>query len=248
MAKSSGLGDNYYVAQYDLSGDIGSLGSISGGNEPLDVTAINASAHERVGGIRDGTIEFTTFINTAVGQEHAALSPLPTTDVIVSYFRGATLGDAAASMVAKQANYDIERGDDGSITASVEALANAYGLQWGVQLTAGKRTDTAATDGTSVDLGTGSLAFGLVAFLHVFSFSGTSVTVKIQESSDNGAGDAWADVTGGGFTAATGATSQRIATSLTQTVERYIRCVTTGTFSSAVFSVNAVRNDTLTAF
>jgi hypothetical protein len=30
MAKQSGLGDNLYVAGYDLSGDIGSLETISG--------------------------------------------------------------------------------------------------------------------------------------------------------------------------------------------------------------------------
>ena len=80
------------------------------------------------------------------------------------------------------------------------------------------------------------------------SFTGTSVTVKIQESSDNGAGDAWADVTGGGFTAATGVTTQRLETARGQTVERYLRAVTTGTFSSATFAVVAVRNDTSTVF
>jgi hypothetical protein len=55
-------------------------------------------------------------------------------------------------------------------------------------------------------------------------------------------------VTGGGFTAATGVTSQRIATSSSQTVERYLRVVTTGTFSSAVFAVTVVRNDTAVSF
>ena len=30
MAKQSGLGDNFYIGGYNLSGDVGSLGSISG--------------------------------------------------------------------------------------------------------------------------------------------------------------------------------------------------------------------------
>jgi hypothetical protein len=92
--------------------------------------------------------------------------------------------------------------------------------------------------------------FGLQAYLHVFAVVGTSVTVKLQESSDN-SGDAYADVTGGGFTAVTavaGTGSQRIQTSRTQTIERYLRVVTTGTFSSATFAVAVVRNDTSVVF
>jgi hypothetical protein len=87
----------------------------------------------------------------------------------------------------------------------------------------------------------------LQAYLQVFSFTGTSVTVKIQESSDNAVGDAFADVVGGTFTAATGRTAERIATAAIN-VERYLRVVTTGTFSSAVFAVTAIRNDTSVVF
>ncbi|MFI9235768.1 hypothetical protein [Streptomyces sp. NPDC053079] len=248
MAKQSGLGDNLYVAGYDLSGDIGSLGGISGGPAALEVTAIDKSAFERIGGLRDGKLEYTAFFNKATDRAHLRLSTLPTTDVITSYFRGTALGGASANIVAKQLNYDGTRGNDGAFTFAVEAQANGYGIQWGKSLTAGKRTDTTATNGSSVDFGTGSTAFGLQAFLHVFAFTGTSVTVKLQESSDDGSGDAWADVTGGAFTAATGVTSERIATSASQTVERYLRVVTTGTFSNAVFAVSVIRNDTATVF
>jgi hypothetical protein len=81
----------------------------------------------------------------------------------------------------------------------------------------------------------------------VFSVAGTSVTVKLQESSDNGT-DPWADVTGGGFAAATPAASpqcQRIETANDLTVERYLRVVTTGTFTSAIFAVCIVKNEDL---
>jgi len=248
VAKQSGLGDNLYVAGYDLSGDISALGRIGGGPTALDVTGIDKSAFERIGGLRDGSLEFASYFNDAAGQAHPRLSTLPTTDVSITYCRGTTLGNPAAAIVAKQINYDGTRGDDGAFTFAVQAQANGYGLEWGRQLTAGKRTDTTATNGSSVDFGTGSTAFGLQAYLHVFAFTGTSVTVTIQESSDDGAGDAWAAVTGGAFTAATGVTSERIATSASQTVERYLRVVTSGTFSNAVFAVTVVRNDTAIAF
>ncbi|MFI9200159.1 hypothetical protein [Streptomyces sp. NPDC053048] len=248
MAKQSGLGDNLYVAGYDLSGDIGSLGGISGGPAALEVTGIDKSAFERIGGLRDGKLEFTAWFNPATDRAHQRFRSLPTTDVITSYFRGTTLGNPSANIVAKQINYDGTRADDGAFTFAVEAQANGYGLEWGRSMTAGKRTDTTATNGSSVDFGTGSTAFGLQAYLHVFAFTGTSVTVKLQESSDDGAGDAWADVTGGAFTAATGITSERITTSSSQTVERYLRVVTTGTFSNAVIAVSVVRNATAVTF
>lgn len=248
MAKQSGLGDALYIAGYDLSGDINALGNVGGGPAALDFTGINKSAHERKGGIRDGRFQFTSFFNPAAAAAHPRLSALPRGDVILSYFRGTTAGGESANLVAKQANYDGTRGDDGSFIFAVEALANGYGVEWGTSMTAGLRTDTEATDGDSVDFGSGSTAFGLQAYLHVFAFTGTSVTVKLQESSDDAAADAWADVTGGGFAAATGITSERIQTARDQTVERYLRVVTTGTFTNAVIAVSVVRNDVATSF
>lgn len=245
MAKQTGLGDRCFVAGIDLSGDVGSLSRIGGGPTPLEVTGIDKSAHERIGGLRDGAIEFSAFFNPAAGQAHPTLSTLPTTDRIVTYCRGATLGNAAASLVGKQINYDGTRGNDGAFTLAVQAQANAFGLEWGRQLTAGKRTDTTATNGASVDHTTVSTAFGWQAYLHVFAFTGTSVTVTLQDSADN---VAWANLTGGAFTAATGVTSQRLAGGSSATVRRYLRAITTGTFTEAVFSVAFTRNETAVSF
>lgn len=247
MSKQSGLGDNFYVAGVDLSGDTGSLQSIHGGmGATIEVTGIDKSAFERIGGLRDGGVDWTAYFNDATSHAHPTLSPLPTADVILTYCRGTTLGNAAAAMVAKQTNYDGTRADDGSLTFKVNAVANGYGLEWGRQLTAGKQTDTAAGNSTSVDHTTVSTAFGWQAYLHVFSFTGTSVTVKIQDSAND---SVFADLSGAGFTTATGVTSERIAAaSLTATVRRYLRVVTTGTFSSAVFAVAFVRNETATSF
>lgn len=244
MAKTAGMGDNCYIGGYDLSGDVGSLSRIGGGPAALEVTAINASAFERLGGVRDGGLEFSSWFNATAGQAHPVLSALPTANVIGTYFRGTAIGNPAASMVAKQINYDGTRGTDGSFSFSVSMLPNGYGLEWGDQLTAGKRTDTGATAGTAFDSGAATTNFGLQAYLQVFSFVGTDVTIKLQESSDN-AGDAYADVTGGGFTQVTaGPTTQRIATATNLAVERYLKVttVTTGGFTSCVFAVQVTRN------
>lgn len=247
MAKQGGMGDNLYVGGYNLSGDIGSLGKIGGGPAPLDLTGIDKSAFERRGGLRDGSIEFTSYFNPSIDQAHDRLSDLPTIDVLVSYFRGTALGGQSANLVGKQINYDPSRAADGSLTIGVQALANGFGLEWGTSMTAGRRTDGTAGAGTAVDFGAAS-AFGLQAYLHVFAFTGTSVTVKLQESSDAGGVDTWADVVGGGFAAATGVTSQRIATTSNLAVEQFLRVVTTGTFTNAVFAVSVARNDTEVLF
>lgn len=242
MSKQTGLGDNYYVDLYDLSGDTNSLGAIAGGNTPIDVTGIDKSAFERLGGLRDGRVEWVSYFNDASGQEHPALSPLTSSDRIVSYFRGTAIGSPAASMVGKQINYDPTRAATGELTIAVQALANAYGLEWGLQATAGKRTDASATAAAGVTAldGTAGTNFGLQAYLHVFSLGSGTPTVKLQESSDNGA-DAYADVTGGTFGAVT-AGSYRIATATNLAVERYLKVVTTGTFTNLVFAVQVVRN------
>lgn len=249
MAKQSGLGDNLYVAGWDFSGDWASIQDIGGGPAPLVVTGIDKSAFERIGGQRDGRLNATSYFNPAAGQAHPRLSLLPRTDVILSYCRGTTLGNPAACINAKQTNYDPTRAADGSFTFNVSALGNSFGLEWGVQLTAGKRTDTAATNGTGVDLTTVSTAFGLTAYLHSFSFVGTDVTVKIQDSADN---ISFADVTGAAFTQITSATpsAERIATASSQAVRRYLRAVTvtTGGFTSLVFAVTVNRFETAVTF
>ncbi len=247
MAKTGGMGDNFYAGGHDLSGDIASLERIGGGPNPLPLTGINASAHERAGGIRDGAFEVTSWFNPSLTQEHVVFSPLPRTDVILSYFRGTALGNPAASIVAKQVNYDGERGADGSFAFTVSALPNGYGVEWGDQATAGMRTDTGATAGTGFqDVGTVTTNFGLQAYLQVDAFDGTDITIKLQESSDNGA-DAYADVVGGGFTQITtgqAPKAQRIATATNLAVEEWLKVttVTTGGFVSCTFAVMVVRN------
>lgn len=249
MAKASGLGDALYIAGYDASGDISALSNVGGGPATLDVTAINKSAHERLGGIRDGRLEMTTYFNhvQAGTGTHEKLAALPRTDIILTYCRGTALGNPAACLVAKQINYDGTRANDGAFTFAVSAQANGYGLGWGQQLTAGLRTDTAATNGTSIDT-TASASFGAQAYLQVTAFTGTDATVKIQDSADN---VSFADVTGLTFTQVTAApASQRLATASGATIRRYLRAVTTttGGFTSLTFNVVVVKNAVAVTF
>jgi hypothetical protein len=251
MAKQSGLGNQLFIGGNDVGANISAISNISTPRATLPATNITQSANARLFGKRDASADFSCYFDPAANASHSVLRALPTTDTQVMYLLGTTIGGEAFSMNAKQVNYDGTRADDGSFMFAVNVPSNGFGADWGNTLTAGTRSDTTATNGAGVDFATAanpaSAAFGFQAYLQVFSFTGTSVTIKLQESSDNGGGDAFADITGGGFTVVSAApTFQRIqSTSDTLTVERYVRVVTTGTFSQCSFAVAFTRNDSL---
>jgi hypothetical protein len=249
MAKQSGLGDGLIIGGNVISNDVMSIDKVNGGPAAGEFTGIDKFAPERQGLNKDGAADFTVFYNdTAVTGAHAILKPLPLTDTLVTYLRGTALGGSSAVINAKQVNYDGTRAANGMYTLKVNTVANSYGLEWGLQLTAGVRTDTVATNGASIDYGAVSTVFGMQAYLQISSVVGTSVTVAVQDSADN---VTFANITGLAFTAVApgGAPSfQRLATANNATIRRYLRVATTGTFSSAVFQVTTQRNETLTAF
>lgn len=241
MSKTSGLGDQFLFGGYDLSGEVNALSKIDCPQGTFDMTPINKSAYVRIGGLRDGGIDFTVLFDPAIGHSHPVLATLPRTDVVATYLRGGILGNPSACMVAKQVDYNPTRGADGMLSSTVSSVANGFGLEWGVQLTPGQRTDTAATNGTAVD-NAAATSFGFQAYLQVTAFTGTDVTVKLQDSADN---VTFADVSGGAFTQTTAAhTAQRIAVANTATIRRYVRAstITSGGFTSATFAVVLVVN------
>lgn len=243
--KTSGLGDHVWITGVHVSGDVQTV-NVGSPMTPLDVTGIDKFAKERIVGLRDGKLALSTYFNkTGI---HAVLAALPKTDVVGTYCRGYGLGNASASLVAKQLNYDPTRGTDGSLIFKAELDGNAYGMDWGVQLTNGARVDTTATTGTGVDLLLPQ-SFGWQAFLHVAAFTGTDVTVKLQDSADN---STFTDVASGAFTQITAITpqAQRIAVGGTATLRRYVRAttVTTGGFTSVTFLAQVTQNISATSF
>lgn len=214
----------------------------------LEITGIDKSAIERIGGLKDGEISFAAWYNTVAGQSHPVLKAMPTTNLGLMYVTesGAAIGTQSACMVGKQMDYPVARAQDGSLAMTVQVLANGFGLEWCEMLTVGKRTDTVATNGASLDYGAVSTAFGLSAYLQVFSVTGTSVTITLEDSADNAV---FAAISGAAFAAATPAGSpqtQRIQTATGATIRRYVRAVSSGTFSNAVFSVAFIRHLTST--
>ena len=235
VSKESGLGDRFLLGGWNLSGDTAAIDNCHGGPAAQDVTGIDKSAMERIGGLKDASMEWTSWFNPA--NAHTALSTLPTTSRVTTYLRGLGIGSPGAGLVGKQINYDPKRAADGTLQLAVSVQgSDGSPLEWGVQLTDGLRTDTTATNGASVD-NAASSAFGAAFYLHALSVTGTSVVVKVQSSTDN---SAWSDLaTFATVPTASAPTAERVA--VTGTVPRYLRVVTTGTFNPATFVVLGCR-------
>jgi len=241
VTKQTALGDSFFVGQYDLSGDVGSVQAINASRAVIDVSAINVNGMERLLGRADGQITFGAFYNPSAGQSHPALSGLlaaaGTVSTMVSLFEGAAIGNTAHSMEVAQVTYNQAIGADLSIALSIDAQSSkGHAIEYGVMLTTGKQTIAAAGTATSVD-GGAATSFGWAAYLHVVSIASGTATVTIQDSADN---SSFAPFTSSAFTAVSGPTYERIAGTATATVRRYRWVVFSGTFTNLVCAVNLV--------
>jgi hypothetical protein len=237
--KQSGLGARFLFGGYDISGDINAIDTISGGPALIDSTDVTQSAHSRIFGLRDGHMANTVFMDAA--NAHPVLRTLPTSDTLMTaLLPPLAIGSIAACLNAKQVGYDPSRSAAGDLLLKTAGEGSGFGLEWCVTLTAGLRTDAAATFGGTLDNGAAT-SFGAQGYMQLTGFSGTDVTVKVQHSAD---GALWADLIV--FTQVTAApASQRLATATNATtVNRFLRAatVTSGGFTSATFAVAVNRN------
>jgi hypothetical protein len=234
MAKQSGLGNNFYVGGYDLSGDTASLNVAASPRNTFDVTGLNQSASDRLLGLSSGIISFESFFNDASEQQHAALSGLITTDRVAIYTTSTTAGDPAAGLIGKQVNYDWSRGSDGGLTLSCEVQGSAGSpIEWGTILTTGTQSLSSAGSTDSVDQ-SASTSNGARGYLQNFTLSSGTPTVKIEHSAND---SSWSDLIT--FTSQAAHSGDR-GTS-TGTVNRYVRVTVSGTFSNLKLAVVLVR-------
>ena len=245
MAKGTGLGQSLYIGGYDLSGDVGSIDEASCPVNALNVTPINKSGVERILGRRDGQLSFTSFFNAATDAEHDALKGLPTADVLALWLFGSTRGDVCAALSAKQVDYNMNEGADGSLTFKVQLLG-AIGsfLEYGEVLVA-KSTHSSATDETGIDFGS-QTTVGAVGFLQHFGAADPiptgTIEYDIEDSSDssNGIDGSWANLLAFSNVATPWAEiAERVA--VDGTVERWVRASTNGTFTNADFAMGLRR-------
>jgi hypothetical protein len=237
MAKSSGLGQQFWYHGRNISGDVGTLNSIGSPRGVLDVTGIDAAAFVRLLSHSDGIIDFSGFFNIATDQEHDALSGLRTTDIVATLAMSSTRGATMASLVGKQDGYSLDRGSDGSLSTGAVVLGNQSPLEWGVMITAGQETIASAGSLTGLDENgaDASSAFGAVAYLQFLSLASGNPAVLVEDSTDstNGVDGSWATL----LTFVEGTPPLGERKTVTGNVDRWVRATASGTFSNAVVAV-----------
>jgi hypothetical protein len=236
MAKKAGLGHDLHIGGIKIGNDVSQV-VVTGPRTTMETTGIDKSGRERLMLGADGTLTANCYFNDATDQIHDALKALPTTDVNALWALGSSIGDPALMIVGKQVNYDWTEGADRSLNGAVEVQTNGVAPEWGELLTAGHRTDTSATNGSSLD-NSASSANGGAAMIHCSSFSGTNVTVDVEDSTDD---SSFANFIVFTAISAKNKTERKTASG---TVNRYLRVVSNGTFSDAKFTVGFRRGTT----
>lgn len=215
------------VGGYDLGQDSHSL-TLSKSAELEETTTFGDTFTENTfTGVKRGQVTQEGFYDDTDNRTSEALSSNSgTSRVIVVGFSGNAQGRACAGLAGGMQS-TFGRGASRNEITKVSATFESNGeIEEGVilQSLAAESGAGATSDGSHDHgaAGTRSAAYLQVTELTLGGY--TSITVKVQESSDDGSGDAWADIAT--FTAITAeSTAERIA--IAASVERYTRVTLT---------------------
>lgn len=236
MASSHGKDTDIYWGGYDLTGWFNDI-SMSADGETADTTTFGNSWATKIAGIKDGSFDMSGIFDGAQNAVDERLNAtLGTASNVFSYYpQGDVQGNPAYITSGVHINYEVGAsiGDAVTVSAGIEQSGGIY-RALAVHVL-GAETGT-GNDTTSADYTT-TTSTGFAANLHTTAFTGTSCTVKLVDSADN---SAFADVTGGSFTAATGVTSQQL-THASTSVRRYVRTNRAGTFTSITYAVSLAK-------
>lgn len=232
MAFIHGKSAAVLVDEFDLSAFLNTFDGAATA-DTAEVTTFGSSAKSYVAGTKDATISLGGFFDGSVGAVDEVLQAALGSSALISLAPAGigTIGNRCSLADCLATSYAVSAtvGDAVSVTAEAQVTG---GMLPGVVL-ASLIARTATGQTASVDNGA-STSNGAKAFLHITAFSGTDVTVKVQESADN---STWADMIT--FTQATAAGSQSGTAS--STIDRYLRVAITGTFTSVTFAVTIAR-------
>lgn len=205
-----------YLNNIDLSADL----------DVADTTTFGANWKTSVAGTVGSKADYGGLYDPAVSDLPAML--LAGTPGVLTYAPGgqATIGDRARLLYVYETSYAESSPVGGAVAVKGSFLADGAVGFGDVLHPLGEDTNT--TTGADKDDGAAS-ATGWMAHLHVTAVDGGSWVVKLQDAATTD----WADVTGGAFTAATGATSQRLTSAAATTaLRRHVRYVATRTGGS----------------
>lgn len=207
---------------------------VSKSAQAVNVTTFGNDDKVFIAGVEEGTISLSGLFDAAGSDTelHGALGAASGKLLTVGV-DGLTVGNRVSVAQAREASYSLQNPSNDAVRLNASFTCDG-GVRSGVSLHA-LEAETATADFASVDNGD-STANGGVGYLHVTAFTGTDVTIKIQDSADDAA---WADLIS--FSSVTGVTQERSI--VAGTVDRYVRAqISGGTFTSVTFAVAFARD------
>lgn len=235
MAKTAASKMKVWLDEYALASSLTSAG-LEVTQELAVVTSLADAGPRRVVGNYDATFPFLGLFDGDAGAVDEIVHALVGSagPHYVTLALGQSVGDVAYDGLAVLEGKPLSAASGGAQALGIN-LAGAGGLSRGVLL--GNKTTTGAENLAGVNMGATTLGQRFRAVFRVISFTGTNITLKVQESQNDGGGDAYADISGLTSGALTGAGVVSVST--TAATEAWKRLAISGTFTSAVIAVSA---------
>ena len=235
-----------YLAEFDLSGDSRTFSEAIAAHDDVDMTGWSDLV---MNGLADrlqvGLTGYQAIMNPAAAGAFTQLSAGTSSPILSLCFGGGgapAAGDPAYLLPAVQlSGVTGPSSRTNVITADFNLdqsqVSDSFTFPFGYVLN-GDTSLTTTTNGTSVDLYAAGTT-GFTAHLHIIASSGGSWAFTIEQSSDDGSGDAFATL--GTFTADGSAVTSESLTGAS-TVEQYVRFVATRTSGTVTAVCTFVRN------
>lgn len=232
MAKQAANSIRIYVDEFNFSGDLTSA-SMEVTPEIAKAEAFSTVGPARVMGSYDATQSHLGLFEPGTGaneyDEEVFAMLLDGADHYVGqFFAGTTAGNVAYEHVAKLSGNprSAQRGD--VVMAHFDTVGSG-GTTRGIVL--GAKTSTGTENLTGINQGTTTSPEQYTVVFRLIAFTGTNITMTIEQSSDNGGGDAYATISG--VTSGSLTSPGVVQASTTATTEAWKRVALTGTYSSA---------------
>ena len=222
-----------YLDKYNLSGDLNATDQAFNVETPL-VTCFSNEGPRRVEGNYDTEDNDLGFFDGDAGAHDAILAAIvgDGIDHYLGKLFGTTEGDTAYEKIVRIDGQPRSGGLGGAVLLNFSSKGSG-GAYRGVILRSA--TVTGAGNGTGQNLGATVSGDEFAVTFRVLSFTGTNITLKVQESSDDGGGDAYADIASLTSGALTAIGVVRVST--TAATEAWKRLNVSGTFTSALILV-----------
>ncbi len=227
MAIPHGKDTRIYVDEFNISGDSNSVDPTFT-TETAETQGMGGTAHKtRIAGQRDTKLSIASFFNAGTGNVE---------DVVTDYALAAETGTLTVCPdgVADSAPaYTVREAVCASMKPPAKlGAAVALAHDWEAtspadrELVIYEASPTGTATGAAIDFGSVGVALMGAAVIHCTSVTGSgTIDVHLHQSSDDGGGDPYADLTGGAFTQLTGVGHERITWA--GACERYVKAVIT---------------------